>query len=105
MIMLFKILFSLVMIKLLCLGEAEAKVRHSGRLLARPNPVKCSRRPRHLQEKSTGHNYFISEASNFKVSRLLLYTQFLKTPHTTYLKTLLKMHQILESYTYLLIAV
>ena len=64
--MLLKILLSVVI-----LLETEAKVRHSGRLLARPNPVKCSRRPQHLQEKSTGHNYFISEASNFKVSRTL----------------------------------
>ena len=69
----------MVLLKLLlvAVGLAEiahARVRHSGRLLARPNPVKCSRRPKHLQEKATGHYYFVSEASNFKV-RLLNQTK------------------------------
>ncbi|CAB4068580.1 unnamed protein product [Lepeophtheirus salmonis] len=42
------------------------RLRTSGRLLAKPNPVKCSRRPRQLLDESTGHYYFFSEDSYFK---------------------------------------
>ena len=72
-----KMMLLKILLLLVGLGEiAEARVnggrvRHSGRLLARPNPVKCSRRPKHLHEKATGHYYFVSEASNFQV-RLLM---------------------------------
>ena len=50
------------------------RIRTSGRLLGRPDPVKCSRRPRQLQQSSSGHYYFISEETNFKVS-LIFYIQ------------------------------
>ena len=47
------------------------RLRTSGRLLGRPNPIKCSRRPKQLVDNNSGHYYFLSEDSNFKV-RLLL---------------------------------
>ena len=49
------------------------RIRTSGRLLGRPDPVKCSRRPRQLQQSSSGHYYFISEETNFKVSSLFIF--------------------------------
>jgi len=42
------------------------KFRTSGRLLGRPNPIKCSRRPKQLVDNNSGHYYFLSEDSNFK---------------------------------------
>jgi len=44
----------------------HGRVRHSGRLLGRPDPIKCSRRPRQLKDSTSGHYYFISETTNFK---------------------------------------
>ena len=44
------------------------KFRTSGRLLGRPNPIKCSRRPKQLVDNNSGHYYFLSEDSNFKVN-------------------------------------
>ena len=43
------------------------RLRTSGRLLGRPNPIKCSRRPKQLVDNNSGHYYFLSEDSNFKV--------------------------------------
>ena len=53
---------------LLAEGQKRKRIRHSGRLLRQPDPIKCSRRPRQLKEASSGHNYFISENTKFKVS-------------------------------------
>ena len=50
------------------MSHGQKRVRHSGRLLGRPNAIKCSRRPRQLKDSRSGHYYFISEATNFKVS-------------------------------------
>ena len=50
------------------MSHGQKRVRHSGRLLGRPNAIKCSRRPRQLKDARSGHYYFISEATNFKVS-------------------------------------
>ena len=47
------------------------RFRTSGRLLGRPNPIKCSRRPRQLIDSNSGHYYFLSEDSNFKVGTTL----------------------------------
>lgn len=47
-------------------SEEGGRVRHSGRLLGRPNPVKCSRRPKQFIDKKSGHYYFISEGTTFK---------------------------------------
>ena len=47
------------------------RLRTSGRLLGRPNPIKCSRRPKQLVDNNSGHYYFLSEDSNFKVKILL----------------------------------
>ena len=44
------------------------RLRTSGRLLGRPNPIKCSRRPKQLVDNNSGHYYFLSEDSNFKVN-------------------------------------
>jgi len=44
------------------------RLRHSGRLLGRPNPSKCSRRPKQLSHGS--HNYFLSEDSGFRGARV-----------------------------------
>ena len=46
------------------------RLRTSGRLLGRPNPIKCSRRPKQLVDSNSGHYYFLSEDSNFKVNAL-----------------------------------
>ena len=43
--------------------------RHSGRLLGKPDPVKCSRRPRQYQDRSSGHYYFFSEDTNLKAKK------------------------------------
>lgn len=51
---------------LLAEGQKRKRIRHSGRLLRQPDPIKCSRRPRQLKEASSGHNYFISENTKFK---------------------------------------
>lgn len=48
------------------MSHGQKRVRHSGRLLGRPNAIKCSRRPRQLKDSRSGHYYFISEATNFK---------------------------------------
>ena len=47
------------------------RLRTSGRLLGRPNPIKCSRRPKQLVDNNSGHYYFLSEDSNFKVNAFL----------------------------------
>ena len=44
------------------------RLRTSGRLLGRPNPIKCSRRPKQLVDNNSGHYYFLSEDSIFKVN-------------------------------------
>ena len=44
--------------------QKRKRVRHSGRLLGRPNPSKCSRRPKQLSH--SGHFYFVSEDTSFK---------------------------------------
>ena len=49
--------------------KKRKRVRTSGRLLGRPNPMKCSRRPKQLVDNNSGHYYFLSEDSNFKVSK------------------------------------
>lgn len=51
---------------LLFFSVSSGRIRHSGRLLARPNPIKCSRRPRQLIDKGTGHYYFFSDNTQFK---------------------------------------
>ena len=48
------------------------RLRTSGRLLGRPNPIKCSRRPKQLVDNNSGHYYFLSEDSNFKVNFYLI---------------------------------
>ena len=52
------------------------KFRTSGRLLGRPNPIKCSRRPKQLVDNNSGHYYFLSEDSNFKVNIILFHFRF-----------------------------
>ena len=54
------------------------KFRTSGRLLGRPNPIKCSRRPKQLVDNNSGHYYFLSEDSNFKVNMILYPFRFSK---------------------------
>ena len=51
--------------------KKRKRVRTSGRLLGRPNPMKCSRRPKQLVDNNSGHYYFLSEDSNFKVSKIM----------------------------------
>ncbi len=46
---------------------SKTRRRHSGRLLARPNPVKCARRPRTVLDKHEGHYYFFSDDTNYRV--------------------------------------
>ena len=48
-------------------SSAKKRPRHSGRLLGRPDPLKCSRRPRQYQDRTSGHYYFFSEDTSFKV--------------------------------------
>ena len=48
--------------------KKRRRLRTSGRLLGRPNPIKCSRRPKQLVDSNSGHYYFLSEDSNFKVN-------------------------------------
>ena len=56
--------------------KKKKRLRHSGRLLGRPNPSKCSRRPKQMSHGS--HNYFLSGlATNSIFVRLL----FLKKNH------------------------
>jgi len=56
----------LVYVMLTFVADGRKRIRHSGRLLGRPDPIKCSRRPRQLKEASSGHYYFVSETTNFK---------------------------------------
>ena len=50
--------------------KKKKRLRHSGRLLGRPNPSKCSRRPKQMSHGS--HNYFLSGlATNSIFVRLL----------------------------------
>ena len=50
--------------------KKKKRLRHSGRLLGRPNPSKCSRRPKQMSHGS--HNYFLSgPATNSIFLRLL----------------------------------
>ena len=51
--------------------KKRKRFRTSGRLIGRPNPIKCSRRPKQLVDDKNGHYYFLSEDSNFKVCCLL----------------------------------
>ncbi len=54
-------------------GVGKRRVRHSGRLLGRPNPIKCARRPRTVKDGSSGHYYFFSDDTNYRVSSRLHY--------------------------------
>jgi len=49
--------------------QSNPRRRHSGRLLGRPDPVLCARRPRTVRDGDTGHFYFFSEDTNYRVSR------------------------------------
>jgi hypothetical protein len=49
------------------LSRSGSRRRTSGRLLGKPNPIKCSRRPKQLIDTGTGHYYFISDDTKFKV--------------------------------------
>ena len=51
-------------------SRKRKRLRTSGRLLGRPNPIKCSRRPKQLVDNNSGHYYFLSEDSNFKVNAI-----------------------------------
>ena len=74
----------LVYVMLTFVADGRKRIRHSGRLLGRPDPIKCSRRPRQLKEASSGHYYFVSETTNFKVSpktikkTTVIYQKYLK---------------------------
>lgn len=66
---LLRVTFVIITITVVSLSLARAankRIRHSGRLLSRPNPVKCSRRPKQFQDRKSGHFYFASENTNFK---------------------------------------
>ena len=83
-----RLIIGLIYFLLVLVADGKKRIRHSGRLLGRPDPIKCSRRPRQLKEPSTGHYYLISEATNFKVSLnfILIYKysdlQNSRTAHT-----------------------
>jgi len=47
----------------------KTRRRHSGRLLGRPNPVLCARRPRTVRDMDSGHFYFFSDDTNYRVSK------------------------------------
>jgi hypothetical protein len=53
--------------------NGRKRPRHSGRLLGRPDPFKCSRRPRQYQDRTSGHYYFFSEDTNFKVESTIIF--------------------------------
>ena len=47
--------------------KQRSRPRHSGRLLGRPNPIKCARRPRTVLDKGSGHYYFFSDDTRYRV--------------------------------------
>lgn len=50
-----------------CVAKSRSNARrHSGRLLGRPNTIKCARRPRSLLSKDNGHYYFFSVDTKYK---------------------------------------
>ena len=48
-------------------SSSKRPLRHSGRLLGRPNPIKCARRPRTVLDKGSGHYYFFSDDTRYRV--------------------------------------
>ncbi len=52
---------------LLFVPQQRKRRRHSGRLLGRPSPIKCARRPRTVKDGGTGHYYFFSDDTNYRV--------------------------------------
>ena len=67
-------LFLLVLNSILCESlpisgrkGRSSRRRHSGRLLGRPNPGKCVRRPKQILDKASGHYYFFSDDTKYKV--------------------------------------
>ena len=51
--------------------KKKKRLRHSGRLLGRPNPSKCSRRPKQMSHGS--HNYFLSGLATNSIFVRLFY--------------------------------